>query len=354
MGLVAGVDSHKESLAIVVIDSVGKEVDRFSVDNCTASFEAAVKKVRRHGKAVWGIEGTGAYGRLFADYLCAAQLVVYEVPGRLTKRHRAFGTRPGKSDPIDARAIAEAVLREHDRLGRYYGDDVHEELRLHYDHRDQLIHARVQAINRLRTAVFRLEMGNLPRDCYREKALRLIEQRARRIKAFSPVVAAVMKELEFVIAAIRLYNEQITEVERAIHPLASKFSGLLEITGVSSIVVAGIVGHAGDIRNIRNADAFAMRAGSAPLPFASGKTDRMRLNKGGNRQLNRMLHTMAVVQRRIAGHAGQEYYRKKLREGKSPMAALRSLKRRLATIVYYRLVHDYHAILADVGRRCAA
>jgi transposase len=353
MSLVAGVDSHKESLAVVVIDSVGKELDRFTIENGTAHFEATLKRVRRLGKAVWGIEGTGAYGRLFADYLVAAKMVVYEVPGRLTKRHRAFGTRSGKSDPIDARAIAEAVLRERERLGRYYGDDIHEELRLHYDHRDQLVHDRVQAINRLRTAVFRLQLGALPRDCYREKALRLVEFRSRKIKAFSLVVAAVLKELEFAIAAIRLYNEQIGEVELAIRPLANKFTGLLGVTGVSSIVVAGIVGHAGDVRNIRNADAFAMRTGAAPLPCSSGKSDRMRLNKGGNRQLNRILHTMAVVQRRIANHPGQEYYRKKLGEGKSPTAALRSLKRRLATIVFYRLVDDY-AAFADAKRARAA
>ena len=354
MGFVAGVDSHKDSLSIVVIDSVGKDVDRFSVGNDLASFEAAFKRVRRHGKAVWGIEGTGAYGRLFADYLVGVNAMVYEVPGRLTKRHRRFGTRTGKSDPIDARAIAEVVLREKDRLGRYYSDDVHEELRLLYDHRDQLVNARVQAINRLRTAAFRLQLGNMPRDLYREKALYLIEQRARRIKTSSTVVAAVLKEIEFAIAAIRLYNEQIAEVESAIHPLASRFSSLLEMTGVSSIVAAGIVGHTGDVRNIRNADAFAMRSGSAPLPCSSGRTDRVRLNKGGNRQLNRMLHTMAIVQRRIAGHPGQEYYRKKLSEGKSPAAALRSLKRRLATVVYYRLLDDYKGLSAHLGSRSAA
>jgi transposase len=97
-----------------------------------------------------------------------------------------------------------------------------------------------------------------------------------------------------------------------------------------------------------------MRTGSAPLPCSSGKTDRMRLNKGGNRQLNRLLHTMAVVQRRISGHPGQDYYRKKLREGKSPTAALRSLKWRLATVVYYRLANDYRALIANGGREVAA
>ena len=269
---------------------------------------------------------------------------MYEIPGRLTKRHRAHSTRTGKSDPIDARSIAEVVLRENDRLGRYYGDDVHEELRLHYDHRDQLVNARIQAINRLRTAAFRLELGRLPRDLYRAKALRLIEQRAGQLDASIPVVRAVLRELHFAIAAIRLYNEQIAEVETALHPLAERFPELMRITGVSSIVAAGLIGHTGDVRNIRNADAFDMRSGVAPLPCSSGRSSRTRLNKGGNRQLNRLLHTIAVVQRRIAGHVGQEYYRKKLGEGKAPAAALRSLKRRLATVVYYRLFADYAAL----------
>jgi len=250
MNIVAGVDSHKDSIWVVLIDAVGKELDRFCIVNHSREFEVAYKRARDRGEVVWGIEGTGAYGRLFADYLVGTGAVVYEIPGRLTKRHRAHSTRTGKSDPIDARSIAEVVLRENDRLGRYYGDDVHEELRLHYDHRDQLVNARIQAINRLRTAAFRLELGRLPRDLYRAKALRLIEQRAGQLDASIPVVRAVLRELHFAIAAIRLYNEQIAEVETALHPLAERFPELMRITGVSSIVAAGLIGHTRDVETI--------------------------------------------------------------------------------------------------------
>lgn len=299
---------------------------------------------RRSGDVTWGIEGGGAYGRLFADFLVAAGAAVYEIPARLTKRHRKHGSRAGKSDAIDARAIAEVLLRELDRLGHYYGDSIHEELRLHYEHRDRLVGERSQVINRLLVAAFRLQPGDLPRDLYRAKAIRLIRRRAAQIEPTTSIAAALLKEVRFALAAMELYNEQIEEVEVDIRPLPDRFPQLLAMTGISDIVAARVIGHTGDLRNCRDADALAMRSGTAPVPSSSGRRDRLCLNKGGNRQLNRLIHVMAVVQRRIADHPGQLYYRKKLREGKSPNNTLRALKRRLARIVYYRLRADYAAV----------
>ncbi len=113
---------------------------------------------------------------------------------------------------------------------------------------------------------------------------------------------------------------------------------LLDVCGVSTIVAAGLIGHAGDLGNCRNADAFAMRAGTAPVRCSSGKHIAVRLNRGGNRQLNRLLHVIALVQMSKPDRLGRQYYDRKRSEGKTARAALRALKRRLTVVVYYRLV----------------
>jgi transposase len=83
-----------------------------------------------------------------------------------------------------------------------------------------------------------------------------------------------------------------------------------------------------------------MRSGAAPVVCSSGRNQHVRVNHAGDRQLNRLLHIIALVQRRTLDHAGQHYYARKLAEGKTPRSAMRCLKRRLATIVYYRLLED--------------
>jgi transposase len=112
---------------------------------------------------------------------------------------------------------------------------------------------------------------------------------------------------------------------------------LLAIPGISTVTAAGLIGHAGDMRNTRNSDAFAMRTATAPLQWSSGKTQSVRINTGGNRQLNRLLYIVALVQLRFRAYAGRIYFDRKCAEGKTPKAAMRPLKRQLSTIVYFRL-----------------
>jgi transposase len=125
-----------------------------SVPATSRGYAKAIEASRQYGEVRWGLEGTGSYGALFAQELVASGAAVYEVPGSFTKRHR--GSRHGKSDPIDAKAIAEAVLREADRLPLYGAAVEQQALRLRYDRRDRLVAERTRAINRLRSAALRL------------------------------------------------------------------------------------------------------------------------------------------------------------------------------------------------------
>jgi transposase len=116
-------------------------------------------------------------------------------------------------------------------------------------------------------------------------------------------------------------------------------SSLPTIRGVAAITAAKLLGETGDPRRLRSAAAFAAMSGTAPISASSGQTSRHRLNRGGNRQLNRALHTIAVVQARCDPRA-KAYMAKRMAEGKSRLEALRCLKRHLANVVLRTMLAD--------------
>jgi transposase len=153
---VAGVDCHKDAHVIVIIDSNGKLIDELEIPTTNEGYLRALSIARKLGEVVFGLEGTGHYGRAFAEALITEHLTVLEVPGSLTKRHRKQASRKGKSDGNDARAIAEAVLRDRDRLPVFKDHDEQEALRAQYDQRDRLVRERSASINRIRSNAFRV------------------------------------------------------------------------------------------------------------------------------------------------------------------------------------------------------
>ena len=122
-------------------------------------------------------------------------------------------------------------------------------------------------------------------------------------------------------------------------PISYPGSGLTEICGVASLTAARLLGEVGEIDRFRSKAAFAMAAGVAPIPASSGRTQRVRLNRGGNRRLNHALHNMAVVQARRDPRA-RAYVERKRAQGMSQREALRCLKRQLANVVYATMVRD--------------
>lgn len=339
MKTVVGVDTHKASHAIVVLSVIGEDLANFSIPATPAGFQDAFDRVLRiTNEAEWGIEGAYTYGAGLADFLKVHGCVVYEVPGSVSKRHRRQSSRHGKTDPLDARAIAQAVLLEGERLPRYERSGDHEVVRLLYESRDRLVRHRTEAVNRVRAYAHHLGILDLPSDLTRPRAL-------KRFRALLPphrerdIVSDLrLEEIEECLREIERLGERIRSAEKRLRPFVEKLaSKLLDVRGVSVVVASGIIGHAGALGNCRDANAFAMRAGVAPIACSSGKNAAVRLNRGGNRQLNRLLHHIALTQLRAADHVGRKYYDKKRAEGKSHRAAMRSLKRQLSTVVYYRL-----------------
>ena len=135
-------------------------------------------------------------------------------------------------------------------------------------------------------------------------------------------------------------TEQLAELRIQIDSLV-KASGstLPEVYGVGPVVAATIIGHIFDVRRYPTRHHFATANGTAPIPASSGRTIRHRLNRGGNRQLNRALYTIAITQIR-ADTEGRAYYQRKRAEGKTSREALRCLKRRLSDLIYRTLRAD--------------
>jgi len=338
MVIVAGVDCHKDSHTIVFVDGAGHILKVLAIAATPQGYQMAIDAGRELGNIVWGLEGSGSYGRPFADALLAQGATVYEVPGAFTKRHRQHASHRGKSDALDAQAIAEAVLREADRLPRCEQYDEQVALRLLYDRRDRLVRQHTEALNRLRSTALRLALPPLPPQRLTPTVIEQLSVAAAPMRGTSYSTDALLDELEETIADLRRLHERIRVVEKQLAPFIRRLAPeLTELRGASHVVAAGLVGHVGNLANCRNADAFAMRAGVAPIACSSGHRRSFRLNPSGRRQLNRCLHVIAITQLRDPQHPGHSYYERKRAEGKTHKGALRSLKRQLATVVYYRL-----------------
>jgi transposase len=339
MRVVAGVDCHKKTHSIVFIDAVGTVLFKVTIPANDEGYSQAIEHGSQFGEVEWGLEGTGLYGHGFADALLKTGAVVYEVPGAFTKRHRRHASRLGKSDVLDAQAIAEAVLREYERLPKYQQFDEQEAMRLVYDRRDRLVRQRTEAINRVRAIAIRLALGQLPKRLNSGPAAAGVLSRVKGLRGGSYTVDALVDEIEEALGDVQRLNETVNRLERELRPFVSRLAPeLCEVHGVSTIVAAGLIGHSGNLVTCRNAAAFAMRAGAAPVPCSSGRNfDTVRLNLGGDRQLNRALHVVALTQIRTVDHAGRNYYERKRGEGKTHRGAVRALKRQLATVVFLRL-----------------
>ncbi len=325
-----GVDTHKLNLAACAVDERGAVVAEASFANDPAGHAAfASWAVATVPGAVVGIEGSATYGAALVRSLGPAWPVC-EVPPHLTRRERIRTRRPGKSDPGDALAIARVTLREHE-LPPPRRADASRELQLLVEARDDLVGEATRMRNRLHADLLVLLPGeqSVAGRLVGPRRLALVAARLRR----RPELQAELARSR--LAALRRLDVEIAALEARI---AGRVAGhpLLAIPGVGPLVAAKVLGEIGDVSRLRTADGFAALAGVAPIPASSGQTQRMRLNRGGNRQLNRALFTIAMVQARHYPPA-QTFMARKRSEGKNGREALRCLKRHLARVVFHAL-----------------
>lgn len=334
MGSVIGIDAHKGTLTASAVDELGRELDSITAANDGRGFAKIERFALRVGATRVGIECSGSYGLGLAQYLEAAGFEVKEVPGQLVKQVRRSAAK-GKNDVLDALLIARVGLRE-PNLPPPPRQGLAHDLKALVDHREMLLREASRHRNRAHAMLTQLHPG-YSRAVPALTSGRQLQAARRLVDDDSGVRAELLRDA---LARVAELESSAKVLERQIEALvkASRTS-LTEIVGVAAITAARILAELRDVGRVSGQGAFGALTGTAPVPASSGKTDRWRLNQGGNRQLNRAIHTIALTQISHDPRA-RAYLERKREAGKSRRDAMRCLKRHLARVVYKQLVAD--------------
>ncbi|HKS79232.1 MAG TPA: IS110 family transposase [Gaiellaceae bacterium] len=331
-----GIDAHKRTHTAVACDDLGRELAQRTFGTSSPEHRAlrawAVALGRERCFAVEDCRGLSR--RLERDLLQAGEQVV-RVPPKLMANARAGARSYGKSDAIDALAVARVALREqHLPCARAEGPE--RELRLLVDHRENLVAERTRILNRLHVHLHELDpqAPPAPQSLKRQLTLeRLQVQLARRDELLARLAAELVGHALALTLRIRELGREIAARVEQLAP------SLLAIVGCGSLCAAKIVAETAGIERFRSPAAYARYNGTAPVPVSSGDLQRHRLSRTGNRQLNAALYRIALTQSRW--HPGAQMLLARRRaQGGSQREALRVLKRRLSDVVYRALRAD--------------
>jgi transposase len=337
--IVIGVDAHKRNHTLVAVDGrTGAVAGQREIPASDAgSIEALRFAAGLDGERVWAIEDCRHVSARLEAALIAAGERVIRVPAAMTGQTRKLARQAGKSDPIDARAVALAVVRDGIESFPVAFTDQHAlEVRVLSDYRDQIISERTRMINRLRWHLVaiapeleaQLNPASLrgPRICARLK-----RQLAR--LAPSPRLRVARRLLKRISEIVREERELFTELTGLIDAHCPQ---LLAQPGCGPVTAAIVIGHTAGAQRFPTDGHFARHAGTAPVPASSGNTQRHRLHRGGDRQLNRALHIIALS-RANTDPETRAYLARKQAEGKTKLEAIRCLKRHLARRIWHLL-----------------
>ena len=334
--VVIGMDPHKRSVTIEVMtaDETVLGGGRYGTDE--AGFADMRRYVSRFADRVWAIEGCSGIGHHVAVRLLAAGEEVVDVPPKLSARARVFSTGQGrKTDATDAHSVALIGTRMAG-LRPVVDDEQLAVLRLLVDRRRSLGEEHTRKTSQLHQLLLELIPGGAKRDlsAAQAKAL-LVTIRPRDVigKTRRRVAAELVADLERIYARKKEANKELTELVK------DTGTTLLDLHGIGPTGAARLLVEVGDITRFPNKAHFASWNGTAPLDASSGDQTRHRLSRKGNRQINRVLHTMARVQLRNPTE-GRAYYDRKKADGKAPMEAMRCVKRRLSDIVFQTMLND--------------
>jgi transposase len=329
--IVIGIDPHKRSHTAAAVESATGELcgERTVSASERGHGDLLVWARSLGGQRLWALEDCRHVSAGLERFLLGRGERVVRVPPKLMAGARRSARSRGKSDAIDALAVARACLREPDLpVAVLAGPE--REIRLLHDHRDDLVGERTRAQNRLRWHLHELApeleipAGGLHRRCWLDR----IERQLGRCQGAQ---ARVSREL---LARCCQLNEQIDSLEQELALLVEdQAAELLQLVGCGTLNAAKLLGEIAGIERFPTEAKLGKHTGTAPLPASSGAYQRHRLNRGGNRQLNCAPHRIAISQARWHPPA-RAYLDRKQAEGKTRREALRCLKRHLARVVY--------------------
>jgi transposase len=330
--IVIGVDVHKQSLTAVAVDEAGRMLAETTV--AAANDDLLEWASRLGGERLWALEDCRQLTRALERELIAAGEELVRVPPKLMAPERRAGRQRGKSDPIDALAVARAALRE-PRLSRPRPDEQpFRDLKLLVDHREDLVDERRRIQQRLRWHLHQLDPSfvvlakGLDRLVHLDRVGRWLTRRPAEVQV------RVAREL---VVRCRQLTRTIVELDRELERRTTETApALLELPGCGAITAAKLLAEIGPVDRFQTDAQLARHSGVAPLEASSGRVQRHRLDRGGNRQLNCALYRIAITQARYHPPA-RAYLERKQAEGKSRREAIRCLKRQLARAVFNTL-----------------
>ncbi|MDQ3224824.1 MAG: IS110 family transposase [Gemmatimonadota bacterium] len=333
-----GIDPHKHVHVAVAVDAAGRQVGKpLTVKNSPQTLAGLltwIRSISDDNSVTWAIEDGHGFARRLADGLLLAGQEVVWVPTRLMMAHRKLHAATGaKSDPVDAAAAARAAIAA-PGLDRHRIDDAVRELRVLVDHRADLVKRRTALINQLK-AQLHLWLDHTPGDLTRARTVKSVEA----LLAGAQLRPHVNQTLADMLTEVVTLTHRVGELEATIREVVSPLAPtLLQITGISHTSAAILIAEIGDITRFPNSAKLARYTGCAPIPVYSSDKERHRLHRGGNRRLNSIFYTAAIVQKRWDPGAQQLLARHETAKGKR--GARRILQRHLVDIVYAAMSAD--------------
>ena len=330
--IVVGTDTHKDSHTAAAVDRPTAALEgEITVPARDEGYDQLLRWARDLDPDIlWAIEDCRHVSGGLERFLLRRGEHVVRVPPKLMGEARKGERDFGKSDAIDALAVARAALKHPDLpVARLAGPQ--REIALLLDHREDLVAERTRIQNRLRWHLHDLDpelesgVGSLSRIVQ-------LEQLARRLRRLEPTTqVALCREL---VRRCKELTRRANELEHQLGTLVRRQApALLDLPGCGVLTAAKLVAEIAGIERFSSDAKLAKLAGVAPLDASSGRQLRHRLNRKGNRQLNRALHTIARAQVRIHEPA-RSYVARRMGEGKTRREALRALKRHLARHVF--------------------
>ena len=335
--VVIGMDPHKRSVTIEVMTGDETVIGhaRFTTD--TDGYQQMLGFARQWPHHTWAVEGCEGIGRHVTQRLLADHEPVVDVPAKLSARMRMFATGQGrKTDDTDAHSIALVGVRIAG-LHPVVSNAQLEVLRLLVDRRRRIGEEHVTKICQLHQLLLELIPGGAKKD--------LSAAQARRLLAAVTPAGIVQQTLHRVAMELvedleRIYQRKKAADKELLAQLKTTGTKLLGLHGIGPTGAARLLVEVGDITRFPDRGHFASWTGTAPIDVSSGDHKHHRLSRGGNRQINMVLHIMATVQLRNPTE-GRSYYDRRVAEGKTSNEAMRCLKRRLSDIVYRTMLTDY-------------
>lgn len=337
--IVVGTDAHKRTHTMVAVSVTGAKLAEKTVPAVSSGHLQGLRwATSRFGEdLLWAVEDSRVNTRLLEHDLLGANQRVVRVPTLLMAHSRKTARTWGKSDPIDALAVARAALRE-PNLPVAHHDQSTWELKLLMDRRDDLVGQRVATANRLLMRLHLIDPEEPPpKPLHRARPRAALNQRLQQATGLS--VELAREELHDIDQFSRNIEDLTNRIGHHVHALGST---LTDLRGCAELTAARLICGAANMTRFRDEAAFARYVGVAPVPAWSGSArGRMQLTRSGNRQMNSALHTIVVVQIRLEG-PGRHYYLRRIEEGDTKAGARRCLKRKICRVVYTRLLADYN------------